>query len=122
VPDTFRWIAFGVSWLVVAGLGVASTFNAWALVAAVNARLPEHESFAPLGWWLDKTLRLHSEYRRLYPSGALVRKQGYFYLGAILCVALSAALAFGSLGMLFASFLAIVGGAFTWALCFKTRA
>jgi hypothetical protein len=42
------------------------------MVDQVNGRLPKHMQFSPLGWYLLKTLRLHREYRRLFPDGHLL--------------------------------------------------
>jgi hypothetical protein len=58
----------------------------------------EDMQFSPLGWYLSKTLRLHREYRRLFPDGQLL-------LQARLLMAL------GFRGLL-------VG---VWALCFFER-
>jgi hypothetical protein len=52
----------------------------------VNGKLPKDAQFSPLGWYLSKTLRLHREYRRLFPDGQL-----------LLQVRLLIALGFGSL-------------------------
>jgi hypothetical protein len=32
---------------------------------------PKDAHFSPLGWYLLKTLRLHRQYRRLFPDGRL---------------------------------------------------
>ena len=42
------------------------------MVDQVNGRLPKDMQFSPLGWYLSKTLRLHREYRRLFPDGELL--------------------------------------------------
>ena len=56
------------------------------MVDRVNGKLPKDVQFSPLGWYLSKTLRLHREYRRLFPDGQL-----------LLQVRLLIALMFGSL-------------------------
>jgi hypothetical protein len=44
-------------------------FIGFEVIDLVNAKLPEKEQF-DWGWWYtEKTLRLHREYRRLYPGG-----------------------------------------------------
>ena len=50
----------------------------------VNQLLPEKEQFPLLWWTLPKTLRMHREYKRLYPDGSLVTK--YWILTALVCV------------------------------------
>lgn len=42
------------------------------MVEKVNEKLPKEEQIGALGWYFSKTLRLHREYRRLYPDGHLV--------------------------------------------------
>jgi hypothetical protein len=55
----------------------------------VNGRLPKNDQFAQLGWYWTKTLRLHREYKRLYPSGHLSRKVrllgGLMFSGLLVC-------------------------------------
>ena len=65
------------------------------MVEEVNSRLPKDTQFSPMGWYLSKTLRLHREYKRLFPTGILLLK-----------VRIAIAVAFGCL----------LGGA--WALGF----
>ena len=54
--------------------GLLSTFASSGMVDQVNAKLPKAEQFEGLGWFTEKTLRLHREYRRLYPEGRLLFK------------------------------------------------
>jgi hypothetical protein len=54
--------------------GVLSSIASLQMANKVNERLPKNEQFAQLGWWWTKTLRVHREYKRLYPSGDLSRK------------------------------------------------
>lgn len=58
----------------------------FAVVEAVNARLPATEQFGDFGWSLSKTLRLHREYRRLYPEGRLLQQQGILVAVMFSCV------------------------------------
>ena len=44
------------------------------MVEEVNSRLPKESQFSPTGWYLSKTLRLHREYKRLFPKGTLLPK------------------------------------------------
>jgi hypothetical protein len=55
----------------VSSLGLASAAVTTKMVDEVNSRLPKEMQFEPLGWYLDKTVRLHHEYRRLLPQGGL---------------------------------------------------
>jgi len=73
----------------IAGVSVCGLMSALVnskMVDQVNGRLPKDVQFSPLGWYLSKTLRLHREYRRLFPDGHL-----------LLQVRLLIALMFGSL-------------------------
>lgn len=76
----------------VGGLGMAAAITTFAIVDAVNAKLPTNEQFDHFGWWLPKTLRLHREYRRLYPNGSLVRREGVLAAIMLICVVLAATL------------------------------
>ena len=44
------------------------------MVEEVNSHLPQDSQFSPMGWYLSKTLRLHREYKRLFPTGTLLVK------------------------------------------------
>lgn len=56
------------------------------MVDEVNEKLPKENQFDLLGWYLPKTLRLHREYKRLYPTGQLSRK--YRTLGALMFISM----------------------------------
>ena len=60
------------------------------MVGKVNAALPSDLQFSPSGWYLPKTLRLHREYRRLFPDGFLLRRFWIAVATAILCLLLCA--------------------------------
>ena len=71
-------------------LGLASTINQFAMVEAVNAKLPEREQFDPFWWGPSKTSRLRREYRRLYPEGKLIRRQSVLATAMFVCLLLVA--------------------------------
>ena len=75
---TIRFATVILLLLGVGALGTASAITGFKIVDAVNAKLPKQEQFEPLGWYLTKTIRLHREYRRLYPTGRLLWRQGIF--------------------------------------------
>lgn len=54
--------------------GLVATLAHLEMVARVNERLPAEQRFATLGWYPTKTWRLWTEYRRLFPDGALLRR------------------------------------------------
>src|SRR5438128_9821596 len=84
----------------VGGFGLATAINHFGIIDAVNAKLPTDNHFEPLGWYLPKTLRLHSAYRRLYPDGTLLRRQAVLAVLALVCLVLAATLlGFGFLGI-----------------------
>src|ERR1700733_6984062 len=53
---------------------IIGNFASYEMMDKVNDKLPKADQFDPLGWHPTKTLRLHREYRRLYPEGRLPRK------------------------------------------------
>jgi hypothetical protein len=56
----------------VSACGLISTLANFLIMEKVNEMLPKDEQLGALGWYFSKTLRLHREYRRLYPEGHLV--------------------------------------------------
>ena len=76
--------------LCVGALGLASTINGFAIVEAVNAKLPEREQFDPFWWGPSKSFRLRREYRRLYPEGKLLRRQNVLAGAMFVCIFLAA--------------------------------
>lgn len=111
-------LAAGFALLIcVCGFGLAATINNFALVDAVNAKLSADDQFGQLGWYPTKTLRLHREYRRLYPDGRLLLRGGI--LGAVMLLSLAmAALLFG-LPLLGVALVAIVGALSLWYFYFR---
>jgi hypothetical protein len=55
-------------------LGLLSAMVSQRMADQVNERLPKDQQFFPLGWYFQKTLRLHREYKRLLPDGNLATK------------------------------------------------
>ena len=117
MPTTVKWIGLAVLLTCGAGLGIAGAVTNVAIVEAVNAQLPPQERFNPLGWWLSKTLRLHREYRRLYPSGGLLRRQGRLAMVFFGCFLAASALL--GLGLPFLLFFAGVGAFVGWWVYFR---
>ncbi len=66
--------------------GMLSTFTSYEMMDKVNAKLRKDDQFDPLGWYLSKTLRLHREYKRLYPSGQLYRRTKLFWVVGCFCL------------------------------------
>ena len=89
----------------------------WAMVDKVNARLPQDQQFSHAALWFGQYQRLHREYRRLYPSGDLLRKAGIYCVLAFLGLSLASALVgFPWLGV---AFFIVVGGLVSWATYFR---
>jgi hypothetical protein len=63
-----------VALVCISACGLIGTIANFEMVEKVNERLPKEEQFAELGWHLSKILRLHREYRKLYPDGRLLLK------------------------------------------------
>jgi hypothetical protein len=82
--------------LCVGGFGIAATITQFAIVDAVNEKLPKSKQFEHLGWYLAKTLRLYCEYRRFYPKGKLLRRQVVLWTIMLVCLVLAVALIFQS--------------------------
>ena len=82
----FKLVAAAVLLLCVSGLGLSASITQFAMIDAVNERLPESEQFNHLGWHLTKTARLRREYRRLYPTGNLLRRQRILWALALVCL------------------------------------
>ena len=101
------------------GFGLAACITNIGIIEAVNAKLPPAEQFGDLGWYPMKTLRLHREYRRLYPGGTLLRREGILACGALGSLVVTATLlGFGVLGIVFVG----GGGALSlWFLYFRDR-
>lgn len=88
----FKLIAAAVLLVCVSGLGLSASITQFAMVDAVNEKLPESEQFNHLGWYFTKTARLRREYRRLYPTGNLLRRQRILFLVALVCLIVAALL------------------------------
>lgn len=89
---TARLIVAFVLLLCGGGFGLAATINQFAIVDAVNAKLPSGEQFNYFGWHPLKTLRLHGTYRRLYHHGRLLRRQAVLAVLALACLVFAATL------------------------------
>jgi hypothetical protein len=98
-------------------LGIAGTINQFAIVDAVNAKLPPGDQYNAIGWSLPKTLSLHRQYRRLYPDGGLLWRQGVLASAMLFCIALAAGLI--GLGFLSMAFLGGLGALLSWFVYFK---
>jgi hypothetical protein len=66
------------------------TFCHIEMVEAVNSRLPVDLQFNPMGWYFQKTMRLHREYARLFPGGSLVLKVRLLLGCAAVCLLICA--------------------------------
>jgi hypothetical protein len=89
-------------WMAVAGFGIAAALNSFEIV---NARRPENERFDWSMWYPGKWERLHREYRRMFPSGKLLKRQGILGAYMLACGVLAGLLLMGPL-------VAVVAGCF----------
>jgi|SRR6185436_3812313 len=103
--------------LFVGGFGLAAVINQFAIVDAVNARLPTTEQFDPFWWGPWKTSRLHREYRRLYPNGNLLSRQGVLAAVMLFCIVLVGVLI--GLGFLAVAWLGGGGALLLWFTYFR---
>lgn len=108
---TLRFTLAFILLLCSSGFGLAACINHLAMVEAVNAKLPPTDQFGQLWWGPLKRLRLDREYRRLYPDGPLVRREGVLAAMILICLVLVGALiGLGFLVVVFGG----VGGLFLW--------
>ena len=73
----------------VVGTAACGLFGAIAnieMVKEVNSRVPKDAQFSPMGWYLSKTLRLHREYKRHFPTGTLLMKVRFAITVAFVCL------------------------------------
>src|SRR5262245_38306342 len=89
---TARLIVAFVLLLCIGGFGLGATINQFAIVDAVNAKLPSDEQYNYFGWHLLKTLRLQGAYRRFYPHGRLLRRQAVLGVLSLVCLVFAATL------------------------------
>jgi hypothetical protein len=83
-------VTIGIVALVsVSACGLISTLANLLMVEKVNEKLPKEEQIGALGWYFSKTLRLHREYRRLYPDGHLVSMVRLLMALIIVCLLIS---------------------------------
>jgi len=116
---TLRLIVAFVFLACVSGFGIAACITHIAIVEAVNAKLPPAEQFGELGWYPMKSLRVHREYRRLYPGGTLLTREGLLAYGALFSLVVTATLlGFGVLGIVWVGG---GGGLSLWFLYFRDR-
>ena len=116
---TVRLVVAFALLLCVGGFGLAAAINQFAIVEAVNAKLPTDDQFGQLGWYLTKTLRLHREYRRLYPDGDLLRRQGL--LGAVMLVCTVLAMWFIGFGFIGIAWVGGISALSLWFVYFRRR-
>jgi len=90
------WRIIAICLLIVAAsvLCFASSITNVKMVNAVNSKLPPSAQFAMFGWWAGKAFRLRDEYKRLYPTGALLRQSDTLAAVAFSCLGAAAALLF----------------------------
>lgn len=87
------------------------------MIDAVNQKLPADDQFNPIGWFLPKLLRLHGQYRRLYPGGRLLRREGILAATMFFCIVLAAGLI--GLGPLAVVWLGAVSALLIWFIYFR---
>jgi hypothetical protein len=114
---TLKAVAAFALLLSVVGFGMAAAISHFAIIDAVNAKLPKEEQFEQLGWYLTKTLRLHREYRRFYPEGRLLLRQGVLGATMLVCLVLAASLiGFDFLGI---TWVGGIGALSIWFIYFR---
>jgi hypothetical protein len=103
--------------LCIGGLGLAVTINSFAIVDAVHAKLPTDAQFGQLGWGPLKTLRLRREYRRLYPDGTLLMREGILSALMWVCIVVVAWLI--RLPLFGIAWLGAFGTLLLWLICLR---
>ena len=87
------------------------------MVDAVNSKLPSDGQFSLIGWGPVKTLRLHKQYRRLYPNGDLLRRQGIWTAAMFSCFVVAAGLI--GLGIFIIAWLSVGSALLVWVEYFR---
>ena len=114
---TPRLTAALVLLLCVGVVGILAAINQFAIVQAVNNKLASDNQFNPLGWWLSKTISLQKQYRRLYPNGDLLRRQGV--LTAVMFFFIAVAAGFIGLSIFLVGCLGVGGALLLWVIYFR---
>jgi hypothetical protein len=65
---------------------IMATLTQQAMVREVDGKLPAMKQFHPVGWYWEKTRRLHREYRRLFPEGRLHWKERALGVSMLVCI------------------------------------
>jgi hypothetical protein len=87
---SFRFIIGIAALICVPILGILGAFCHIGMVEAVNSQLPVDLQFNPMGWYFQKTMRLHREYARLFPGGSLVLRVRLLLGFAAVCLLICA--------------------------------
>jgi hypothetical protein len=112
-----RIVIASVLFICCCGFAAAANSTVYSIVDAVNAELPPNEQVSPFWWGPFKLERLHQTYRRLYPDGGLLRREGKLFAMMWLCLVVSAGLFhFGFIGV---AWLATCGGFLVWFTYFR---
>jgi len=98
-------------------VGILATINQFAIVDAVNAKLASDSQFNPIGWWFTKTRSLHTQYRRLYPKGGLLRRQGILTAAMLFCTTVAAGLI--GIDIILVACLGVSGALLLWFIYFR---
>lgn len=93
--NVWRIVAIAILLAISTALAFAGSLTSIAMVNAVNRRLPPESRFQSQGRYWNKSARLRSEYRRLYPEGTLQRTRDMVIIGVLVCWAAAALLLFG---------------------------
>jgi hypothetical protein len=99
------------------GFCLAANSSLFAIIDAVNAKLPSNQQFNRFGWGPLKLHRVHQAYRRLYPGGGLLRREGILFVLMCLCLGVAGWL-FG-LGVLSLAWLGGGGIFLAWLMYFR---
>jgi hypothetical protein len=71
--EYLRLLVFGVLFFAAVVCAVAGSFLTLSIVAEINRKLAGSAQIPAFGMWsIDKSRRVRSDYRRLYPEGRLV--------------------------------------------------
>jgi hypothetical protein len=97
--------------------GNASTVYHFAIIETVNAKLRSEDQFGYLVWYQRKILRLHREYRRLYPDGTLLTRAGVCAMLMWVCVVVGMGLV--GFGFFLIALFAIGGALLLWFTYFR---
>ena len=95
--------------------GLVGTLTSWRMIDDLNKERPAEAQFTAIGWRANFEFhKVLSEYRRLYPGAALLRRAIWAYVAGVLAVTVAAGILTGVFGAAWLGFVGAILGGLTW--------